>query len=130
MACLMDLPDYSFYKSEYGGTVIAQAEFDRLAIQSEHQLKRYERAYAITYPAVEGKPQNYNRLLTICSLADEIRETERATLTSGGVVRSESIGSVSVSYESGVSAEKTLETKHKRYFSAIQTFADVYRGAR
>lgn len=98
--------DYSFYTGEYYGTAIAQADFPRLATRASDFLDYYTRG-----KAANATDESVLAALSkaCCAVAEAMKvdedskklaekAMEAALSESGGEVKSETVGSHSVSY--------------------------------
>lgn len=91
--------DYSFYKNSFLGSAISEADFPRLALRASQFLDYY----------TLGKSRNNSGLenlkMACCAIAEKYQVVEKAqkaveeSLTDGGNLKSESVGSYSVSYQ-------------------------------
>ena len=99
---------YSFYTDMFYGTAIAQADFPRLASRASDFLDYYTRGKAAKVP--EGDTATNTALAkACCAVAEAIQADENnkalaakattaALAASGGEIKSETVGSHSVSY--------------------------------
>lgn len=121
--------DYSFYTNEYFGNVITEAEFERLSTRASAFLDYYTRGKAKSnadLPALK---------MACCAIAEQQKQVESTienASQSGSGIKSESVGSYSVTYQTA--AEKTTAAEAARLtFASIaqQYLADtglLYRG--
>lgn len=91
--------DYSFYKNSFLGSAISEADFPRLALRASQFLDYYTLGKSRNNPGLE------NLKMACCALAEKYQIVEKAqklaeeSLTDGGNLKSESVGSYSVSYQ-------------------------------
>lgn len=96
--------DYTFYTSEYLGSAIAEADFDRLALRASEEIDHitFERAAAVT---------DTDTIILIkkatCAVAETLQTIEKA----GGAVgvQSERVGNYSVTYAEGSPMQQTKD---------------------
>lgn len=105
--------DYTFYTETFYGTAIAEADFPRLSSRASDFIDYYTRGKAVAY-------ENTTPLAKCCcALAEQMQTDEQnkalaakanaAALASGtGEVKSESVGSWSVSYATTSDYAKTV----------------------
>jgi len=127
------MPDFTFYTDTYFGNIINEDDFPRLAARAGEFLSFLEREYS-----VNGDDVAKNK--AICALAEAIQATEKASsaslaATAGeGAVSSESIGSVSVSYQKGTASDAGLDLSvtatRRRYYDIARQYLTIYRGVR
>ena len=97
--------DYAFYTEDYFGTAIDEADFPRLASRASDFLDYYTRGKAAQATA-EAVMEALAK--ACCAVADAIQADERAkaiaaraaeaALSGSGEIKSESVGSYSVTY--------------------------------
>jgi len=126
--------DYSFYTGEFYGTAIAQADFPRLASRSSDFLDYYTRGKAAKVP--ETDEATLTALAkACCAVAELIQMDEQnqaiaassavAALASGtGEVKSETVGSHSVSYTTAADYAKGSSSRNPQMDARIR-YADV-----
>ena len=91
----MSLPvPYTYYTGTYGGTAIEEADWARLSQSASGHIDRFDAIAKVT-PLGDAAEC---RSMATCAMAEALQTWEEAA-TDGGV-RSEHIGSVSVSYSS------------------------------
>lgn len=83
------MPDYAFYRTVYSGSSIPQGEFSACIRDAAAVLDRYKRIYTVT------APNENSEKMALCAMADAIYYF--ATVQSGGLASSVSVGSVSCS---------------------------------
>ncbi len=128
--------DYNFYKTEYLGNSIKEEDFDRLALRASQFLDYYTMGKAKNAVGLE------NLKMACCAIADKYQVIENAqkaaeeNFADGGSLKSESVGSYSVSYQtasekataaatSAESAEKSLAATARLYLVGTGL---LYRG--
>jgi hypothetical protein len=99
---------YEFYLTQYLGTAIAQADFERLSQKASAFIDQvtFGRAATETDTAVLEKMSH-----ATCAVAEEVQKIEK----SGGSISSERVGNVSVTYAQALSPTKTMENAAKTY---------------
>lgn len=91
--------DYTFYSNSFLGSDISEADFPRLALRASQFLDYYTLGRARKNPDLE------NLKMACCAIAEKYQIVERAqkiateSLENGGDMKSESVGSYSVSYQ-------------------------------
>ena len=88
---------YEYYTETYGGSAVEEADWERLSRSASGHLDRTKALSRVTPIGDEAECES----MAICALAETLQAWEDASATTGaGGTRSESIGSVSVSYAS------------------------------
>lgn len=106
--------DFEFYSDSFLGLAISEADFPRLALRASQFLDYY----------TQGKAEANSDLdavkMACCALAEQYQIIEKAakiaadTMTGENAVKSESVGSYSVSYQTASEAsEKAVEASEK-----------------
>ena len=117
------MTDYEFYRTQYMGDSIAEADFPRLIRRAGEILSSYKRSYTVT------SPTEISEDLAACAMADTLAYYEAALNGAGGAVSSASIGSVSVSY---AGASRTVDLSQSAQDATLFRVAclnlDIYRG--
>ncbi len=113
---MTEMPDYLFYKGEYGGNSISDECFLRISKRAEAQLNRYRRIYTVTGDDKAEK-------MAVCAMADALYFYENAE--NGGTVISSSIGSVSSSKQEIDMSEKAQAAE---LYRCASLYLDIYRG--
>lgn len=91
--------NFSFYENYFLGNSISEADFPRLALRASHFLDYYTLGRAKKFPDLE------NLKMACCAIAEKYQVAEMAqkaaleSLSDGGNLKSESVGSYSVSYQ-------------------------------
>lgn len=117
------MTDFEFYRTQYMGDSIAEADFPRLIRRAGEQLAMYKRIYSVT------SPQEDAEAMALCAMADALAYYEAALNGAGGAVSSASIGSVSVSYSGTASAaDLSQEAQAAELFRCACLYLDIYRG--
>ena len=113
--------DYSFYTGVFFGTAIAEADFPRLSSRASDFLDYYTRGKAAKVP--EGDTATNTALAkACCAIAEAIQTDEQAKAlaakataaalsATGGEIKSESVGSHSVSYTTAADYVKSSTGK-------------------
>lgn len=114
---------YEFYKDNYRGCSITEAEFPMYAQRADEQLRRYKRIYTVTAPEKDSEA------MAVCAMADALAYFTAAQNGTGGVISSASIGSVSVSYGSAAAAvDLSPKGQEKELYRCACRHLDIYRG--
>lgn len=110
--------DYTFYTTDYGGTAIAEEDFDPYAIRASAVIDSLTFDRAAQVIEDDEDPDLVDAIQKgMCAVADEMV----AILTAGhaAAVKSEKVGGHSVTYadtpETGLSAEGRYRQAAKRY---------------
>ncbi len=105
--------DYDFYKNNYFGNAIPETEFKRFSARASAFLDYYTR----------GKAKNNVDLLPLkmacCAIAEQYKQAEdmqASAAQSGSGIKSESVGSYSVTYQTA--AEKASAAESVKNMSA------------
>ncbi len=115
--------DYEFYQNTYGGSAIALADFQALAIRASHEIDRltFERAADYIDDADYTEPIK----LATCAVADAIQDIN----TRMGQIQSEKVGPYSVTYTptptDSLSTDARMSLAAKRYLARTGL---MYRG--
>lgn len=127
--------DFNYYKNTYGGT-LTEAEFNKQAPKAcnyitQQTMTRITDTSLNTYPS-----QIIDQVKRCaCNLTDDYSAIERArkeALISGGQLRAEKAGEVSVSYESKTIlsepavADEYLLTTLRQYLGLIEVNGEIY----
>ena len=106
---------YTYYTNTYLGTLIASADFARLALRASAQIDRvtFDRVAAIVTAATDIATIDKITMAT-CNVAETLQAIDAAELSGVDNVKSESVGSYSVSYatigrDSSVNASEVQE---------------------
>lgn len=116
--------DYTFYTSSFRGSAIGEADFPRLALRASQFLDYYTMGKAKNFPELE------NLKMACCAIAEKYQVVEKAeqsataSLSDGGSLKSESVGSYSVSYQT--SGEKISAAEAAR--NGIAAVTRMYLG--
>ena len=102
---------YDFYKNDYLGSALTETQFRQLSVRAEHWLESLARRCCVI---AEGPD---SRAMAVCAVAEELAANPR-----GKTVRQESVGGVSVSYES------PSQSFQRRLLQAALVYVDIYRG--
>jgi hypothetical protein len=119
--------DYTFYTTDYLGTAISSANFARLALRASAVIDQltFNRAAAVILADEDAETVLAIQNAT-CAVAEEYQTIEN----SGGIgIKSESIGSNSVTYVEG---SKQTQTQERRLSNSAKTYLGLtglmYRG--
>lgn len=104
--------DFNFYTTQYGGTLISEDEFNRYsrraAVFMDYYTRNKLKAY---YDQAEDKTAIQ---MCACELAEcysLIEQTKAQSISNGGELQSESVGSYSRTFRSGAEIEAYLNAK-------------------
>ncbi len=98
----MAYADYTFYSATFLGTAIAQADFPRLAALASAKIDQLTFGRAAAVVAADTDAATIEKIeLATCAVAEMIQSLEQA----GGVVASERVGNVQVTYAATGSRE-------------------------
>lgn len=121
--------DYRFYTNEYFGNLITFDEFERLSARASAFLDYYTRGKA------KNNADLYALKMACCAIAEQqkqIESTAENTAQSGNGIKSESVGSYSVTYQTAAEKASAAEAARLTFASiARQYLADtglLYRG--
>lgn len=108
----MAYADYTFYSTTYLGTAIAQADFPRLAARASVliDLLTFGRAAAVVTAGTDTATIAKIRSAT-CAVAEVVQKMDE----SGGVVQSERVGNVQVTYSESRSERGQVREAAKPY---------------
>jgi len=106
--------DYTFYTDTYPGSVIASADFDRLALRASAYIDR------LTLDRAASDTENTTAIkMAVCAVAEELQVIEQEGSTGG--IQSERVGSHQVTYsQSSIkqrSKTKRLEEEARLYLA-------------
>ena len=111
----MPMADFAFYTDVYMGCAIPEKAFPGMALRAEEVLRRFQRIYRVTVPGEDS------RKLALCAMAESLYAHGKRA---GGMTAA-SVGEVSVRYEGGESAEKTLQ---RELYEKASIYLDITRG--
>lgn len=123
--------DYTFYKEAYGGSVIAEDEWEGYASKAAAYLSRLGSLSVVT-PYGDDEDQAWS--MAACAVAEEYHNFDVAANggagMAGGPVSSASVGSVSVSYDStfGGSIDLSPAGRERALRDAASQYLHVYLG--
>ena len=103
--------DYTFYTTQYYGTAIAESDFPRLATLASDFIDMYTIGRAAAYVAEHTDDVAVKKCC--CALAENfqiIHNSRAESLAGNGEKASESVGSYSVSYRSGIETSAAAES--------------------
>lgn len=102
--------DYTFYKTVYLGSAIAEKQFPGVAARAEAQLAQMKRTMRVESSGAESEK------LAVCAMADVLYAQSKRR-----GIRATTVGGVSVSYQDTKAANREL-------LDAACVYLDVYRG--
>lgn len=102
--------DYTFYKTVYLGSAIAEKQFPGMAARAEAELARLKRTMRVQSSGIESEK------MAVCAMADVLY----ARCKRRGI-RSTTVGGVSVSYQDTCSESREL-------LDAACIYLDICRG--
>lgn len=105
--------DYDFYVKEFMGSAVPEKEFSGAAVRAAAVLERFLRIYRVDEYTEEA------RKMAICAMAESIYAGAKRQ----NGVTAQSVGHVSVRYENGETADKTLMRELYRRASVFLTFS-------
>lgn len=111
----MRMADYDFYVNTYLGSAIPEKAFAGLAAQAGAVLERFRRIYR-----VEASGEDSVKM-AVCAMA----ETLYAYRKRSSGVTAETVGGVSVRYENGETADKSLA---RELYRKAAIYLDIRRG--
>lgn len=120
----MSYADYDFYTEQYGGILIDEADFPRLAVRASNYIDQ------ITLNRAQERLELTEVRMCCCALAEQIQAIERAqNAAQSGELKSESVGAYSVSY---VTSIDTLKGSQAELYSTAREYLAMtgllYRG--
>lgn len=99
--------DYTFYKNSFLGSAIGEADFPRLALRASQFLDYYTLGKSRNNPGLE------NLKMACCAVAEKYQVVEKAQKAASesmeGDLKSESVGSYSVSYQTASEKTKAVD---------------------
>ena len=110
----MLMVSYEFYKGSYFGSLIPEKAFSGMALRAKEALERLQRQYRVS-----GGEDSLK--MAICAMAETLytHSKRRTGLTAA------SVGEVSVRYEDGVTACRSLQ---RELYDKACIYLDIYRG--
>lgn len=121
--------DYSFYENDYFGDVIPEDEFDRFSTRASAFLDYYTRGKA------KFNADLWSVKMACCAIAEQYKQSDDMRISkgqSGSGVKSESVGSYSVTYQSATEKINAAEMVTNMSAAIAQKYlADtglLYRG--
>lgn len=109
--------DYAFYKCDFHGCAISDADFPRLALRASQFLDYFTMNKAKGYTATNAVKN------ACCAVAEAYQSVEKVEAKSGIV--SESVGSYAVSYATNVEVRAALADAARPY---LEFTGLLYRG--
>jgi hypothetical protein len=124
----MSYADFDFYTNTYLGALIAQADFDRLALRASEQIDRmtFQRAAAVVEAGEDADTIALIGMAT-CAIAERIQDVE----AEGGAdaIQSERVGNHSVTYAETSSRRLTAGQKYEEAGNTyLASTGLMYRG--
>lgn len=121
----MSYATYEFYTETYYGDVLDEENFDKYASRASDYIDRLTMNKAKSYDDADGLLAK-----ACCVAAEQLSAIHAARLSAGsGELASESVGSHSVSYRSGVEVAAALEKDMRNLVeSYLLTTGLLYRG--
>lgn len=108
----MAYADYGFYITVYLGNAIELADFSRLAARASAEIDRLTFGRTATVVTAGTDTETIRKIkMATCAAAEEIHKLEE----SGGVVTSERIGNVAITYADGRNENQRLAAAAKTY---------------
>ena len=109
------MTDYAFYTDVYLGSAIPEKAFPGMALRAGEVLEKFRRSYRM---AVSGED---SRKMAICAMAESLYAASKRR---GGVTAA-AVGEVSVRYEGGESAARSL---NRELYEKASIYLDISRG--
>lgn len=111
----MPMADFAFYKDVYMGELIPEKAFSGMALRAQAYLDRLQRTYRVTVPGEESLK------MAVCAVAESLYAASKHR---GGVTAA-TVGQVSVRYEGGDRAERSLQ---RELYEKARIYLDISRG--
>lgn len=111
--------DYNFYTTHYLGDSITGDEWPLYEKRAGEELNRYKRIYTVTAPETDSEN------MAVCAMADALAFFAAAQ-NGTEAVKSASIGSVSVSYDSSV--DISPKGQAKELYRCASLYLEISRG--
>lgn len=102
--------DYTFYKTVYLGSAIAEKQFPGVAARAQAELARLKRTMRVQSSGAESER------LALCAMADVLYAQQKRR-----GIRATTVGGVSVTYRDESGANREL-------LDAAGVYLDIYRG--
>lgn len=127
----MAYADFEFYTGRYLGSSIGEADFPRLALRASQFLDYY------TMGKSKKKPELEELKMACCAIAERVSVVEAANAAavksvSGDGLKSESVGSYSVSYETASEKINAAQGAREGYAAIAREYLAhtglLYRG--
>ena len=109
------MADYGFYTDVYLGSAIPAKPFPEFALRAKEELQRLQRTYRVVSPGEDSLR------MAICAMA----ETLYAHSKRRGGVTAATVGEVSVRYEQGAAADRSLT---RELYRKAAIYLDISRG--
>lgn len=113
------MPDYAFYQAIYRGSSIPLDEFPACIRDATAVLERYKRIYTVT------APNENSEKMALCAMADAIYYF--ATVQSGGLASSVSVGSVSCS-RTQTQPDISPAAQSRELYRCAGLYLEIFRG--
>ena len=107
--------DYDFYVREFMGSAVPETEFSGAAVRAAAVLERFLRIYSLEEETELAKK------MALCAMAESIY----AGAKRNNGITAQSVGNVSVRYETGEAADKALM---RELYNRASVYLDFYRG--
>ena len=107
--------DYDFYVKEFMGSAVPETEFSGAAVRAAEVLERFLRIYSV------GEHTELAKKMALCAMAESVYS---GTRRKNGVT-AQSVGNVSVRYDTGEAADKALL---RELYQRASVYLDFYRG--
>ncbi len=127
----MAYADYEYYTDSFLGDLItSETDFDKYALRASDYIDRITMNRAADYVADNADDVTVKK--ACCAAAEQFMMIARARASAAaedGEIASESVGSHSVSYRSGLETAATLETDLRKIVSSYLSMTGLlYRG--
>ena len=109
------MADFTFYRDVYLGSAIPEKAFPGMALRAREVLERFQRSYRVTVPGEDSLK------MAVCAMAESVYAASKRR---GGVTAA-TVGEVSVRYEGGESAARSL---NRELYEKASIYLDISRG--
>lgn len=109
--------DYDFYVNSFMGSAVPEKDFSGTAVRAAAILDRFLRIYRVQESTEEAKK------MAVCAMAESIYMGKKRQ----NGVTAQSVGNVSVRYETGEGADKALM---RELYRRASVFLEFSRGVR
>lgn len=107
--------DYDFYVNSFMGCAVPEKDFSGAAVRAAAVLERFLRIYSV------NESTELARKMALCAMAETIYTGAKRR----NGITAQSVGNVSVRYETGEAADKALL---RELYQRAAVYLDFYRG--